>query len=416
MPNLPWEDANLRPNLVTLGRLKIGDKLSVLKKGATPSDPQFQNIGTGNRSLRKRFDIQKGGILGKLKQKAERKKKGEDILVDVQYLIPLTHLFTAARTLFIANQGGIQLADIKKAYNGIARLQMTHQKEGDSNRVLKVMAILRTLSPLIPRISDRSNIIALKKGSQVINLFNYKAIWPNLNNTLVQLSNLDNNSDGRTEQAIGTPPQTLLNVTQQVIQQVILETPEQFRHTHATQLPTLTQPYTRQAVGVCRQFPADWLRHPPKINGVLMGLGWNDLRKLFVELRHDEGMFFLVSQLLSQVGLEALPSFLFGHRNAANMNRGRLEFVFYYNDLYWYPNQASDRSKHVTTSQKAIELKVETRLRGNYFWSPTPVPEGMNLNQTPPFSLKATNTVALRRSGNAIAMTLKKAQVEATCR
>ena len=55
MPNLPWEDENVRPNLLTLASLKSGDKLSVLKSGATPSDIQVQNIGKGNRSLRNLF-------------------------------------------------------------------------------------------------------------------------------------------------------------------------------------------------------------------------------------------------------------------------------------------------------------------------------------------------------------------------
>ena len=41
MPNLPWEDENVRPLL--------------LKSGVTPSDLQFQNIGKGNRNLRNLF-------------------------------------------------------------------------------------------------------------------------------------------------------------------------------------------------------------------------------------------------------------------------------------------------------------------------------------------------------------------------
>ncbi len=413
MPNLPWEDENVRLNLLTLARLKSGDKLSVLKSGATPSDIQFQNIGKGNRSLRKLFDIQKGGFF-KLKQTLERNKKGENILVDQQYLIPLTNIFTRARALFLAGQQGVQLLNTKNAYNGVAMLQLTYQRENDTRRAMKVMTILQALSPLIPKESDR-NVIVLKTGFQTLNLFKYTSIWPNLNNTFLQMSNFDTNALARNEQGLGTPPQTQLNVTQAEIQQVILDTPDLFRDTQATVLPTLSLPYTRQALGICQQFPADWLRHPPIVDGVEMGLTWADLRELFVALKHDEGMFFLVSQLCSQVGMEAFPSLLFGHRNAQNLTGGTLEFVFYYNDLYWYPNRASDRKKYLTTTKKAIEIKVETWLRGMYFKSETIEPVQMNLEVTPPFELKVTSVITLQRSGNAITMTLMKMEVEATC-
>lgn len=413
MPNVPWDDANVAPNLLTLSRLRSGDKLSVLSSTANPGLPQFQNLGNA-RGLRNRFAIQKGGFF-KLTQAIERTKKGENILDDNQYLIPLRNLFTRAKALFIANQPGIQLLAIKNAYNGLSNMLMTYQREKNSQGAMKIIAIQQILSPLIPKEGDR-NVIVLRRGYQAINLFQYTAIWPNLNNTVLQFLNLDNNALARTEQGLGSPPQSTRTVTPEVIQQVILETPAIFRTTQATTLPTLTAPYVRQGLGVCKQFPIDWLRSPPIVDGVLMGLEWDDLRKLFVALKNDEGMFFLVSQLCCQVGMEAIPSLLFGHRNQQNVtNGGRLEFVFYYNDLFWYPNKASNREKYITTTKKEIEIKVVTLLDGMFFSSETMVPDQMNIVMKTPFSLSVTSIVALRRKANAISMRLVKYDVGATC-
>ena len=88
MAQLPWDDENVKANLEVLARLKPGNTLSVLKKGASPSESMFANLGKGGRGLRAVFDIQKGGFFLKRHQKSEREKKGEDILNDSQYLVP----------------------------------------------------------------------------------------------------------------------------------------------------------------------------------------------------------------------------------------------------------------------------------------------------------------------------------------
>ena len=249
---LPWDDVNVGPNLITLSRLRVGDKLSVLSSNANPGLAQFQNLGKGNRGLRHRFDVQRGGFW-KLKQALERGKKGENILVDNQYLTPISNIFDRARALFIAGQQGIQLTAIRNAYNGIGNMLMTYRNENDNASIMKVISIQQLISPMIPTEGDR-NIIVLRRGSQTLDLFQYTRIWPDLNQTVTQFLDVSNNAGVNTDQGIGNVPLTALNVTQGIIQQVILETPEMFRTIERTTLPTMNAPYARQGLAFARNF------------------------------------------------------------------------------------------------------------------------------------------------------------------
>ncbi len=420
---LPWDDVNVGPNLLTLSRLRSGDKLSVLSSNANPGVAQFQNLGKGNRGLRHRFDIQKGGFW-KLKQALERGKKGENILEDNQYLTPISRIFDRARALFIAGQQGIQLTAIKNAYNGIGNMLMTYKNENDNAAVMKVIAIQQLISPMIPTEGDR-NVIVLRRGSQILDLFQYARIWPDLNGTVIQFLDVSTNANVNTDEGIGVVPLTALNVTQGVIQQVILETPAMFRISERTILPTMTASYVRQGLGVCKQFLQDWLRHPPILDGEEMGRNWGDLRKLFMALASDEGMFFLVSQLTCQAGVESLHSSIFGHRNRQNHRNGGLwESSLFYNDYYWFPVITTSRDTHINTQSEDIEIKVVSSslppmnkctamnthpLTGQ----PPPV---IDMSTSPPVqSVKTTIAVSLRRRSDRITMRLTKFSVEATC-
>ena len=422
MPNLPWDDENVAPNLLTLSRLRSGDKLSVLSSSANPGLAQFENLGEGNRGLRARFDIQRGGI-SKLKQKWERSKKGEDILIDNQYLIPLRNLFTRARALFIAGQRGISLINIQNAYNGLSNMVMTFQRDNDSRRGMKMIAIQQVLSPLIPSERDRE-VIALKRGSQLHNVFLYTRIWPNLNNTALEFLNMDNNATGRTEQGVGETLSTLNpNVTLGDITDVIDEMPEMFRLTQATTLPTLTAPYTRQGLGVCRQFIRDLDGRPPNLNGTPMKRTWEGLRDLLIELRGDEGMFFLVSQLCSQHGLPAFPVYFFKYRYHHNKTNGPLgydEYVFFYDGIHWCPIRSSDQRTFIDTTQREITIRVETDIEASFFFkSEQRHPIGaLEVDERPPFSLKVVTMAALRRariSDTTITMRMVRFDVKADC-
>jgi hypothetical protein len=413
---LPWDDENVLPNLRVIASLRVDDKLSVLKRGANPGMPAFTNIGKGGRSLRAIFARQKGGFWFKKHQRKERAKKGEDILNDLQYFIPLTSIFRRAKELWLASQQDIELLHIRNAYGGLANLQKTYMDEEDEARFQKMIFINQAIASLIPKEYDRYNCIIVQEGTQVLNLFNYAKVFPNLERTLLEYLNLTGNAYAGNEQGLGVPPgQNALTVTQLDITNVIGAVPEMFRHTAATTLPTLNAPYTRQGMGICQQFTTDWLRGQPLVDGTPMARNWNALKDLFIRLGGDEGMLFLVSQLACQAGLEALPQSLLTYRSQQAQNTMQPDWVLFYQGKFWTPGAVA-RTLSINTQLSIIEMKLVMEFNTIFFqaetkedqpnWSVDPEVEA-------PLTAKITIIVKLERKGNRIDMKFSKVELEA---
>src|SRR5689334_12426283 len=115
---LPWDQQHLATNLATLARLRRGDHLSVLKEG---ENTDVDNYTQGDRGLRSEFKIQ-----SQITQSFVRSKKGESILEDRQYLIPLTTLFAEAVAAWSRSMAGITGARIMTAIRGLENLRQTY--------------------------------------------------------------------------------------------------------------------------------------------------------------------------------------------------------------------------------------------------------------------------------------------------
>ncbi|MBN2125690.1 MAG: hypothetical protein JW821_15445 [Deltaproteobacteria bacterium] len=416
MPNLPWSDENVKTNLLVIARLRIDDKLSVLKAGANPGVAEFQNLGKGHRGLRAVFSIQKGGFFSKTHQRKERRKKGEDILEDRQYFIPLVQIFTNARTLWLAGAGEIELAHIKNAYAGLLNLQKTYLDENDEQRFQKMMRINQAISQLIPQEHEKHNCIIVKEGAQVLNLFQYKKVLPNLEDTLKGFLDLSSNSMAGSEQGVGTAWGTQLIVTAEVINSVISVVPTMFRLTGPTTLPTLNAPYTRHGLGVCKQFPTDWHRKPPIVDGTAMARNWGALKKLFIKLGGDEGMLMLVSQLTCQAGLESIPQSLLTYRSQGAQNRMAPDWVLFYNGKFYAPASV-ERNLYIDTQTRIVEMKLVMKfpvLFSTRRKEDQGSPMRCEIVAGGEMSITMTLIVTLQRKGNRINLNLTKAELDIT--
>jgi hypothetical protein len=314
MSDMPWDNAHLRNNLQVLARLQGGNELSVLKDGAIPRDEPFRNLGKVNRGLRHDFKIRTGGLFG-LKKKSARNKKGEDLLEDMQYKIPLSQLFGHARAALDGHNLGITATHLRKAHQGLRNLCKTYAS-WDVDYRNKVQEILQVTAVHLPGFA----VIDIKGRGTTELLRRYA--FMGLERELIAEIDFTGNA------ACGTEAK----MSQMAVRNVY----GRDRGLSTTAIPTQNQPgttnpanYRRQRSGICVGAFLDWKREGFVLNGVkkilpatasmdtLSNASRHALLEIYTALGHDEAMLYVTSQLVQQGGLSFLISNLLTFRRPA---------------------------------------------------------------------------------------------------
>ena len=413
---LPWDDDKVVRNLEIIARLQNGDKLSVLKRGATPTDPQFDNLGNGGRGLRDIFDVQRGGW-SKVKQAIERARKGEDLLNDLQYLTPLTHIFEAALRLW-HEQTITQIITIANAYQGLQRMGQTYA--GNATHTAKMQAILRAAQPFVPP-PDAQRCVMLK-GNKVLDLTTTTA-FADLRNSFGGF--MDASQNTMRNEAYQDATSNLNPITRERMMTDMyggtgpsLAPP--------TAIPTMPgTPYVRQSTGVCESYWLDHHRQGPLLDRTTLPFGEDTAEGvgiLFEALNDDEAMLFVVSQVASQGGLNGVPSFLFGHRTAAKKQSRTNDWALGCQNFRFFPIRFRAPIVEIQVLENCVEVGVfspldTTEQNGIFtcklFEDPQtdiPVPTTGTLLGINFFA--ATMAVRLRRNGPAITWELTEAKIQ----
>ena len=349
MSGLPWDDRNVRPNLITLSRLQKGDKLSVLKKGAVPNDRELQNLGKGGRGLRELFDIQRGGWKHRLSQARERKRKGESLIEDKQYLIPLTKLFVKAYSLWYAHRERIEWTTIQAAFYGLKTMRQTYSS-GEGNR--KINEIIRNVQPLIPMRGESRGTIELRYV-QDINLLTQSALG-DAEKSIYEFLDASENKGLRQE------AEDLYSNTQLKAEEIYGTDGPSI--SEPTKLPTNPKvPYTRKKLGMCITGVKDWKRRAPLFNGKRISFTNEGMKMVLEELDNDEAMLFLISQLVCQGGLEALMQLFMIYKTPANFKAGRVELAFHCQGKRIQPLKIN-HDYWISTNQYWVEVGADLSL------------------------------------------------------
>jgi len=351
---LPWDDTNLVLNLAVLASMQNGDKLSVLKSGANPTDLRFRNLGKGGRGLRDVFDVQQGGFLNKAKVAIERAKKGENITNDLQYMIPLTNIFKAALRQWHERTINQRIV-ITNAFQGLQRMRQTYSGGGTAGT--KMQAIITAAQPLVPQQAARRYIIL--RGNTSLDL-----------TTTDTFANLRNTFGGFID---ATPDSLKEEIREDTSHGMTLETREEMMRgifgsadpsqAQPTTIPSMPQtPFVRQGTCVCPSYWKDHYRGGAfYLNGNKMGTGGETfaaMGDMFEALGQDEAMLFLVSQLASQGGINGMMSQLLTHHTAANWRGGTFDFVLGCGNNRVCPSIFTGHTVGITTSGGSVTVDV----------------------------------------------------------
>ena len=276
--SLPWDAENIAPNLETLSRLRRGDHLSVLKDGENTDGDTYTR---GGRGLRSHFKIE-----GKFRQAFVRTKKGESILEDEQFLLPLTRFFRAAVDAWGRHQ--VTGDDVIGGCRGLENLAGTYA--GDQARRAKINEIIQAVRRELRGIRVEGVFLAPGERNLVLGDQNFRGMRQRI---------LDIISEGKDNPG-------LLNEYSKGVDQDFLDAvfgknavPQK-----ATTLPVGDMSYTRQSMGVCTQYHLDGhVRTGVKLRGERISCSQEDIAKLFQFCDRDEGLMYAVSQMASQAGV-----------------------------------------------------------------------------------------------------------------
>ncbi len=403
---LPWDEANVPRNLKVIASLRSGDKLSVLKKGANPT--YFSNLGKKGRGLREIFDRQQGGFWAG-KRGLERSRKGETLLQDKQYLIPLVSIFQAAVRMWHQGQG-VQPLDIANAFRGLERMKSTYLKSSLQHRQ-KMQQILSTINPLIPRVGA-SRCIPIKKG-KTVNLLKQKELAGIKTFFAGFLNSPDNAGFSQEQNATNTELQSVFGTAQ----------PSQAA---PTRIPTNGgMQYTRQMLGVCRQFIMDNHRNPGWLGkNRLPKNGVDSTKALYQALSGDEAMLFLVSQLVNQAGIEALISDVLTYRTPETKRYQKFDWLLSASNFKMLPIAWHEHQIYITVHKHTVEITsiMNIDCQSPAAFQACNIAKDPTENTTPiqPYSgtrlklpkFEAAFTLSCRRNGQTISWQLNTAEVQ----
>ena len=273
--SLPWEPDNLSSNLNTLARLRRGELLSVLKEGENTDQGTY---GRGNnRGLRARFKIE-----GKMTQSFVRSKKGESILEDDQYLIPLTRVFQAAIEAW--NHREISGDLVRAAARGLEVLRQTYSN--DRTRHDKMTQIIQIVDREVRGVHVEGVFFEPGERLMVIG----SQAFPALRQRILEI--ITGGNDRLNEEYTQGVTQGFLDAIYG--KNAPLQNP--------TKLPVGDIPnYRRKSMGVCQQFHRDAHQGPGvKLDGERITCSQEHLQRLYQFTNSDEGLLFATSQVASQ--------------------------------------------------------------------------------------------------------------------
>lgn len=387
---MPWTPTNLVPNLITLRNLRRGDHLSVLKEG--------ENVGSvsgarGNRGLRSRFKIERGFR----KFRGVGEKKGESILEDDQYLRPLSTLFAVAADAFFRSQ--VSASQLMGAYQGLLELQKTIQATGDQPRIRKMAQIIQAVRDKLPM--NLMNGLFLERGQHKFSLGQH--ISPEVTQKMIDTVKAVGNANVVNERQTNVTPELITAVYGNSLPS----------NAEPTWVPITEHQYTRQGIGVCHQFWRD--AH----EGTGVTLNWTrltcsagDLRRFLAFCNNDEGLMFAVSQAANQGALTGAPTMILNsgardNNNPAPLIQAQGERVFF---------TFGGGGGNIGKQGGDITVTTVVNLDGNQpafsFRNGGIDPDSVK-NKLLDFGIsnfKFTLGLKLRRSGNAIEMSLYRAE------
>lgn len=292
-----------------------------------------------------------------------------------------------------------------------------------------LLGLLNAFTTHLPkaREMDYIRIYTGMAGTKTYNLFLYPNVFPDLKGEVRKFLNFSQQQrdDARTEPAInatsaGNPS---LKVTAAVIEDVLAR-PDfavfaDLGYSESTSIPTLTAPYKRTSIGICKTFFGDWPRTPPKVGGRVMENSWEGFKRLFDFVGWDEAMLFVVSQLASQAGVSAMIPLLFIHKTFENRGNAVFDWRMTHDKDYLNPVAWPEIEINIT-SDMSYQAEVEAVLKARAFYTTndkTKMGTPMALEPKMKDDLgidefKAAFQVTLKRSDGAITMELTKAELK----
>jgi hypothetical protein len=332
MPGKPWDKQNVKPNILVLGRIRVGNRLSVLQDNVRARDLNFGFGGDGQDHLLSVFRVETG-----LGGKIRRNKRGEDITDVNLYYIPLTKLFTTAMLMHRSgHKHGITKQDMQRAIRGLRNLQNSYGRRNASHLELaRIVAGLENYIQLRGGLTKRPGLIKLEGTGRTINLLNLTMLkgmeqkcYKALDIPKKEIVEAEDTQDNARVECDATPleQRTIFGYSGRSTQAL-------------TQLPTMKdKKYRRRKLGICDAWMGDAGRYDlflnnhnakldiPPISG---GASPAERRKIIAAVKaifeavgNDEAMLFLLSQLVSQAGVPALLAFLLIGRFKYYKHRG----------------------------------------------------------------------------------------------
>jgi hypothetical protein len=306
MPGKPWDEANVKANILAIGSIMRGNRLSVLQDGTKASQMDLSFGADAYALLRDVFRVETS-FMGK----ARRRKRGEEITDPNQYSIPLNYLFTEAvlqhRSGHMSN---ITKQDLERAIQGLKNLKNSY-KGSAKQELERIISGVELSIRLKGGLTKRTGLIKLDGTGKTLNLMSMTKM-KGIKNKYYEQLDLTRNVGAITEHESSPAELTAIYGYNTRSREA------------STTLPTMThKKYKRKKLGLCDAFYGDCGRficflndHDtplpiPALNaGVSRAKLAPEINKIFQAIGQDEAMLFLLSQLISQAGIPAITAFL----------------------------------------------------------------------------------------------------------
>jgi len=363
VPGKPWEEANVKPNLLVLGTIVRGNRLSVLRDGTKASQIDLSFGADSFALLRDVFQVETG-IFGKI----SRAKRGEEITDPNQYSTPLSHLFTEA---ILQHRSGhsnnITKQDITRAIQGLKNLKNGYK--GTARQELeRIISGIEMSVRIKGGLTKRRGLIKLDGAGKTINLMNL-TMMKDISKKYYEQLNLTRNEGAIDEQ--DTSPGEL---------NAIYGYSTRSRQSPTT-LPTIkNRKYKRRKLGLCEAFYGDCGRFicylndhdtplpiPALNSGAPRTALAPEIKKIFNAVGKDEAMLFLLSQLISQAGIPAIIAFL--ERGLMNHYLPQIQGLLFRKhggEKFQFHTSGNYIKKFYIDTGNFIKLTLEVELNGEH--------------------------------------------------
>ena len=283
----PWDSKNLERNLAALAKLNDKNHLRVLKAASKSSQKKLplsevKIVRPSSKFRREKLRVLRHDF--KIVAKG-KEKTGESVLNDNLYATPIKRIFQAALKNKFAHK------KIEHAFDGLIRWQGSFKNVDELN---KAKEILQNISDLLPP-------EFMYKVMSVLGEYRWQTkTW---NHHIIKMISQPRN------RYLCEEYQNDKLCPKKMIKAIFGAKPSN----QVTDSPVTSTKYSRKGIGVCTQFGADCIQRSGALlngNPIQVKKEPNSLQQLFDLTDRDEGLMWVVSQIVNQASLGAVPFFL----------------------------------------------------------------------------------------------------------